>query len=302
MMDPEGKTPFDHDTLEVPKNLRKEVPLSEKDFIQESRTSSPLPLWLWLFLATALISILWGSKDWINQFTQDVKKAEPFLQVTNRDFSLFLWQFPGLLRSNATQKTGYLPAFQPDRVAFDPKVGNEYVIAPPEVLFLYHTWDRLLGQIFFSTVISQDDFIEFLNQVPEWLPENWKEAPIEYQQWIASKGYKKEGQDLQNLSDSILPLSVKKAFQGWKNYFLDGQKVNDIKTTVGGVSALLKAHPEFARNYWRNISEIGSIHIAGLSYLSLLLHSMPPSETSMPNEELSSFLKLALYNSETANK
>jgi len=300
-MDPEGKSPFDEDVIEPPRIPKKEAPLSEKNFIHEPPGSFVFPLWLWLFLGTALIAIVWGSKEWFSSVMQNVKKNEPFLQVTNREFSQFLWQFPGYLRANAAQKTGYLPAFQPDRVVFESKEGDAYVIAPPEVLFLYHTWNRLLGKIYIPTSISSHDFIEFLKQVPEWQPENWKEASVDYKNWIASKGYEADT-DLQNTPSNYLPLEVRRAFQGWKNFFIDGVRINDLKPNVGDVNAFIESHPEYSRNFWRNIDEVASIPVAGLNYLMILLHGMPPKETVIPSDQLSGFLRAALFNSEQQQK
>ncbi|MCE5317775.1 MAG: hypothetical protein LLG04_10540, partial [Parachlamydia sp.] len=66
--------------------------LQEKDFIQDSLSSNPFPFWLWLVLLAIIASLFWGGSSWLSQQINREVAASPFLQVTNRQFSLFLWQ------------------------------------------------------------------------------------------------------------------------------------------------------------------------------------------------------------------
>ena len=66
-----------------------EPKLSEKNFINESYKKKPLPFWLWLFLLTTVIALLWGLSNWYTGKIDFLYRESPFLQVTNRDLSLF---------------------------------------------------------------------------------------------------------------------------------------------------------------------------------------------------------------------
>lgn len=290
-------SPFKKDVLE-----EREKPLSEKDFIRESPRPALFPAWLWLFLITILTALAWGSSHWYSEFLASKISARPFLEVSNRDFSLFLWQFPSFLRSNRKQKTGYLTGFQyGERETMEIAATEEYVVAPPDLLFLYHTWHRLLASDFIKRPIPASEFQEFLKQVPEWRPQYWKNAPYEYVNWVRQLKAD-QGNNLQELPDSILPLIVRQAFQGWKNYFKEGAQINALTPTFGEVKYFLAHHPTYARNYWRNIEEIAGQKIAGPSYLQVFLSETQQVDEPIPSDQLASFLKVALFNAQQAEK
>lgn len=275
--------------------------LSEKDFIQNQRIFSKLPPWLWMSLILIMGILLLGTQDWYRGFLQKEKAHEPFLEVTNRDFSVFLWQFPSFLRNNVSKKTGYLPGFTSMHENFKADVGEEFVSAPPDLLFLYHTWNRLLAPEFISRPISGTEFSEFLNQLPEWQPENWKNAPTDYKEFIDSKKFI-ELTDLETLPETTLPMIVKRAFQGWKNYFKEGEQINALNPTFGEVISLLEKHPNYGRSYWRNIKEVYSQPIAGEQYLIVLQNNIEESKKGeiFPKDNLAPFIKVALFNAQQA--
>ena len=82
------------------KNLSGNPPLSEKDFIQNGWSIRSLPFWLWIALTAVAASLIWGGGNWFGGYLQKEKKQDPFLEVTNREFSVFLWQFPNFMRMN----------------------------------------------------------------------------------------------------------------------------------------------------------------------------------------------------------
>lgn len=300
-MNPDHSGPFDKDTIESRAGAEK--PLSEKDFIQEPPSLGPsgFPLWLWIVLATALIAIVWGAMGWYQGVVQHEKKTEPFLDVTNRRFSVFLWQFPSFLRSNVSKKAGYLPGFQATKETLELGEADALVTAPPDLLFLYHTWNRLLVQELPVRPINPTEFMEFLQQVEEWQPKNWPEAPEGYVKLVESGAFERLS-DLQALPESDMPLLVRHAFLGWKNYYLEGPQINALTVTIAQVQAFLAAHPHYGRNYWRNIQEIAGQHILNEDYLYLLTQSPFNPEALFPADQLAPFLKVALFNAELAEK
>lgn len=276
-------------------------PLSEKDFVQNGWSFSSFPFWLWLALLATIAALVWGTRGSYDQFIKKEKSHDPFLEVTNRDFSVFLWQFPSFLRVNVSKKTGYLPGFISTSEGFDPATAEEFVSAPPDLLFLYHTWNRLLTSEGVARPIRPTEFDDFLQQLPEWQPVNWKKAPPEYTQLIHSKSYSKL-EDLQTLPESILPIIVRQAFQGWKNYFLEGPRINDVQPTYAQVKAFIDQHPHYARNYWRNIETIHGQEVAGPNYLYALTHETFIPDALFPKEQLAPFLRVALFNAEQAQQ
>lgn len=302
MMNPESSGPFDKDTIES-KAPAADQPLSEEDFIQESPRLglSSFPLWLWIFLATALVAIVWGAMGWYQGIVQHEKKTEPFLDVTNRNFSVFLWQFPSFLRSNVSKKAGYLPGFQTAKETLELGEADAIVTAPPDLLFLYHTWNRLLVPEQAVRSIKPIEFKEFLMQVEEWQPKNWPAAPEEYVKLFESKQFETLN-DLQALPESTLPALVRQAFLGWKNYYLEGPQINAINPTIAQVQAFLETHPHYKRNYWRNIQTIAGQQILNGDYLYLLTQSAFNPEEPFPANQLAPFLKVALFNAEQVKK
>lgn len=271
------------------------APLSEKDFIKNGWSFLSLPFWVWFFLAAVGILLFLGTGDWYSSFMQKVKKRDPFLEVTNREFSVFLWQFPGFMRVNATQKNGYLPGFLTDNVNFEISKSEDFVSAPPDLIFLYHTWNRLVAKDLFTRPISPGEFDDFLAQVPEWKPGNWVNAPRAYATMVDTKEYLTK-ENLQSLPESVLPLNVRSSFIGWKNYFVEGGKINEISPTFHEIKAFLEKYPHYARNYWRNIQEIHHQKIAGVEYLDGFVSGTYIPDAKVPKEQLSSFLKVAYFN------
>jgi hypothetical protein len=269
-------------------------PLPENEFIQEGFKKDPAPFWFWLFIVGIISVLAWGIGSWgVQVLTREVK-GFPFLQVTNRELSLFLWQHPQYMRSNASTKTGYLPGFlYVEKVTIDVPYADEFIQAPPELLFQYHTWDRLVSKEFAPRPIPLSEFREFLSYVSEWQPQFWPAAPTEYVDFIANLA-KTQEEDLAKLPLTTVPLEVRQAFQGWKNYFKEGEQINSVKPTFGEMNEFLEHFPHYARNYWRNL-------VMDLTPQYLYTSTFVPFATfdtnaDIPSEELNPFLKLAFFN------
>lgn len=274
-------------------NLEPQNELKEENYIQEGYSKNPFPFWFWLFMVAIIASLLWGGKSWLSKQVEERKESSPFLHVTNREFSLFLWQFPEYLRVNRSQKTGYLPAFQYlNKVTVEPEMADQLVVAPPEVLFLYHTWKRLLGGEFFPSPIPIAEFKEFLEYSEEWQPKYWPQAPSDYVSFVKSL---REGQindiDLQVMPEKTLPQEVRRAFQGWTNYFKQGESINRVKPSHSEMVEFLKENPHYERNYWRNILLA--------TYPKYLLKDGKggiSDDAPLPENQLAPFLKVAYFN------
>lgn len=264
--------------------------LSEKDFIQEGYRKNPFPFWLWLFLLTTIIALLWGGSTWYSGKISTLFKESPFLQVTNRQLSLFLWQNPEFMRINSKQKSGYLTGFQyVDNVTMELASADHYAEAPPEVLFRYHTWNRLIKEESSFGKINPKEFRNFLDEVPEWEPTYWPNAPKGYIQMVSGLTSIKND-DLNTLNSVALPLDVRIAFQGWKNYFKDGEAINQVKPTFAEMRQFLGSHPHYARNFWQNIvADSTPDYLKGLSI-------QKKDEGVVPANAMSSFLKVAIFN------
>lgn len=263
--------------------------LPEKDFIQEGYSKNPFPFWLWLFLLAVVIVLAWGGTRWYSGKIDFIFSNSPFLQVTNRQLSLFLWQNPEFMRVNAKQKGGYLTGFQyAENVTMELASADQYAVAPPDLLFRYHTWNRLISAELTQRSIPRDEFREFLSAAPEWMPTYWPEAPAEYNKMIKDLGSSRV-EDLATLPEATLPLSVRIAFQGWKNYFKEGEAIDGVKPTYAEVEKFISSHPHYARNYWRNIVDTLTLHY---------LKNMNDREKSgvVPSNEMAPFLKVAIYN------
>ena len=270
--------------------------LSEKDFISEGYQKNPYPLWLWFFLLILFLAVSWGASAWYYARLGNILGASPFMQVTNRELSLYLWQNPEHMRIHAKEKSNYLPGFKYlENVTMDLAAADQYAEAPPEVIFLYHTWKRLISEEFTQRPIPKEEFVQFLRLVQEWTPRYWPAAPAQYSA-LVSRLPEMEEQDLSKLSLEELPLEVRMAFQGWKNFFKEGDAIERVRPTIQAMQEFLKHSPHYARNYWRNIVE-DSVP----NYLKSLAHS-ENSNTPLPADELSPFLKVAFYNYEMAKK
>ncbi|MCH9626285.1 MAG: hypothetical protein S4CHLAM123_14810 [Chlamydiales bacterium] len=257
-------------------NIPSRPELDEKDFVQER---GPRFVWIFLFLFLATVALIWGVGVWQKNIEKERLKKEPFYQVTNRDFSLFLWDFPEYMRSNHDLSEAYLPHFHTrDQIHVIPELADEYVSAPPSILYLYQTWNRLLGERISSQPISERGYALFLQENPEWLPEYWKMAPEGYKK-LVSRLNKLGNQDLQSLSDEVLPLKARRAYQGWLNFARDWEKIHLFMPKKEEVEAFIESNPHYARNYWCN----------------LLPHYLEPFNSA----EIPYFLKRALYSTTT---
>lgn len=266
--------------------------LQEKDFIQDDVPKNNLPFWLWGILLTMMVALIWGIGSWYNDKLAEEVETHPFLQVTNRQMSVFLWQFPEHMRVNITTgRAGYLPGFKyTDKLSLDPSMAEQYVVAPPELLFLYHTWARLLSPEFIPRPIQLSEFKEFLLYAEEWQPKDWPGAPAEYVKFAnALLGNKTI--DPGSLPDISPPKEVVQAFQGWKNFFKEGEAVNNVSATYAQMIDFLRNSPNYARNYWRNI-----VADKYPKYLKTLSTEKDIPKGSIPNDELAPFLKVAFYN------
>lgn len=271
--------------------------LPEKDFINEGYSKNPFPLWLWLFLLTTFIALVWGLGNWYTGKINFLTRASPFLQVTNRELSLFLWQNPEFMRVNVKEKAGYLPAFHnAEKVSVDPVDADHYVVAPPEVLFRYHTWKRLVSSEFTERPIPLQQFREFLEYDQEWHPMYWPESTKEYSQMVEGLPTSTV-EDLSKLSQKELPLPVRMAFQGWLNFFKEGDAINALQVTEKQMHQFLDGHSNYARNFWRNIVEDTSPN-----YLISMGKRGTQSDAVIPKTEISSFLRVAVYNYLKAQK
>lgn len=262
--------------------MTKKNVLTEKNFIHEGYSQDPFPFWFWLTTVVAFTAMLWGGYAWYSKKLTAEYAHDPFLQVTNREMSIFLWQEPELMRINASPKTAYLPGFQyVEKVSLEVPFADDYVIAPPETIFRYHAWHRLISKEFAQRPIPVNEFREFLDYAEEWKPENWAAAP---------EGYAKIVQHLDDQQELAvaLPLSVRMAFQGWKNYFIEGDAINALDITYQELESFLALYPHYARNDWRNIS--------GENYLSSLLRPVQDKHALVPTDEAPAFLRVALYN------
>ncbi|MGK5594811.1 MAG: hypothetical protein ACSNEK_05585 [Parachlamydiaceae bacterium] len=267
--------------------------IADNELINDSLSQNPFPAWLWLALVAALAALLWGGGSWLFMKRSEWVKDSPFLKVTNRDFSLFLWQNPEYMRANVSSKTGYLPGFEyKDKITIIPGQAEQYVSAPPGVLFLYHVWHRLLGKTFPKRAISVNEFKAFLDYNTEWQPANWPNAPKGYREVVEKVSYETGNRLLLDL-----PREVQQAFIGWKNYFMEGESINHIRPTYAQLRLFLSDFPHYARNYWRNIVSSGRP-----DYLQSFGDKNKGEEEIVPENELTGFLKVALFNFEQAQK
>lgn len=237
--------------------------LSERDFFR----NQSLSFRSFFFVFFLLLMIVFFSL--LLPYQKQEKNA--FSSVTNREFSLFLWDFPVFFRSHASKKIGYLPDFLNDRPNFDPEAGGNFVEAPPDLLFLYHTWKRLLSREIEPPLIEESSplFLQFQIEMPEWSFPYW--------------------------AGDLHDLSIRQAFLGWKNYFKRGEAINAQKITVGQLKEFLKKHPHYGRSFWRNLETTGGKTIVGKEYLLVLETSSSEEDIIVPKEQMSSFLQAALY-------
>ncbi len=254
--------------------------LDEKDFVQEDKAPPPNSYWLTLWIVIGILGIFWLGASRLYQGVKSDDIDKPFLQVTNREFSLFLWQNTEFMKLNFKEKTGYLPGFYgSQKVTPKAETADQYVAAPAEVLFRYHVWKRLIGSDFISRPVPLSEFAEFLAYDDEWLPKNWPNAPKNYRDLIESLD-KMPKEDL-----TQLPQAVRMAFIGWKNFYKEGDSINEMEPTYADIKNFLDVYPGYGRSYWRNIVPF---------YLASLSKADP--QAKVPREELPSFLRVALFN------
>lgn len=253
--------------------------LDEKDFIHEGIKDDPYPLFYWFFILITIGAISWGVSTWVDRFMKEEVAHSPFLQVTNRDFSLFLWQNPEFMRVHISDKAAYAPAFNYiETLTMNAEMADDYVVAPPDILFKYHTWNRLLGNEVPVQRVLSSDFTEFLAFAKEWTPEFWKAAPNDYIELLKS---------LPTASTILtVPYPVQQAYTGWKNFFKEGTAINAFQPSYGLLAQLLAKYPHYSRNYWQNLIP---------SYLKSMSSPQNP-ENIIPQQEQASFLKSALFN------
>ena len=254
--------------------------LKEKDFIHEGVKEDPYPLLIWFLILIIVGTVSWGLTTWADRFLKEEIAESPFLQVTNREFSLFLWQNPEFMRINVSDKAAYAPAFNYiETLTMNPEMAEDYVVAPPDILFKYHTWNRLLSKEVPVQAVLRSDFVEFLSFAKEWTPEYWKEAP---------EAYKTAIRDVKQQSSPTVdvPYPVQQAYTGWKNFFNEGTAINEFTPSYALLDQLLEKYPHYARNYWQNLIP---------NYLKSTDHPYN-TEHSIPRDEQTSFLKSALYN------
>lgn len=273
-----------------------ETPLEEKNFIQEGYKKNPSPFWIWLAIAAAFVTLAWGTNAWLtkNSSTPDVSSS--FLQVTNREFSLFLTQFPEYAKSFAKKKGEFLPAFSFEgAISVAPTKADEQVIAPVELLFLYHTWKRQVGEHMPMRSVPAPLFLQFLQEMQMWQPRFWKQAPASYQAIVRSLEQGGQVKAEMLLDKATLPQEVLQAFQAWRNTALESKQIAAFTVSKGVVQKFLNTYPHYARNYWQNV-----LYESHPRYL----RSFPPGkaavaiadEQPIADEELAPFLRFALYN------
>lgn len=268
--------------------------LDERDFIHEEYSRDPYPFWFWLVMLALISALLWGGRSWYLQWFEERVEATPFLQVTNRDLSVFLWQNPSYMRVHASSKVSYLPAFRyTEKVSADPELSDQFVVAPPEVLFRYHVWDRLVSKEFAQRPILAKEFREFLEYDDQWKPLYWAKAPDDYVKLIlALRDSKDEEQDIHEK----LPLVIQQAFQGWKNYMKEGDAVDKVAPTFAEMESFLAKYPHYARNYWRNI-----VADTVPNYLQTISEGKFDPQAKIAPTELAPFLKAAFFNFQQAS-
>jgi hypothetical protein len=253
----------------------------------EGRKDDRTSLWLWLFLLALLIGLLSTIQTWMDDHLSEAHAATSFYHVTNRDFSLFLWENPQFMRINVSSKQAYLPGYQYlDTVAPYPEKADELVQAPPEVLFNYHTWHHLIGDDTSDRPITVNEFQQFLASFQEWLPKWWPEAPSDYVKLIDKLPVMLGNQEVKGL-----PIKVRLAVLGWKNYYIEGDAINKMEANFGQLKAFLAENPHFARNYWRNLTLESAPN-----YLKTITFGNPKDKDIVPNDEYAPFLRVSLFN------
>lgn len=268
--------------------------LSEKDFIYEGYQKNPWPAWIFLLVLLGMLALGWSFSDWRSNWLAQQRENNPFLQVTNRQISTFLWSNPEFMRANVRAKTDYLPGFRDDdKIHVIPTLADEYAIVPPEVLFRYHIWKEFLSGYVPDRKITVEEFKKFLKDCEEWLPEYWTNAPADYRAYVAglSKVLAGSTMALAEVPKDVLPNEVRQSFIGWKNFFQEGEQINAVQPTFAQARSFLILHPHLARNYWRNI-----LSASVPNYLLSLWQGDDDPDALVPENQLASIFKVAYFN------
>ena len=175
-----------------------------------------------------------------------------------------------------------------DNLTVDPALADGWVQAPHEALFLYHTWERLLGDYYYPRPIGEKEFLRFLKADPEWHPRHWKAAPEGYRNLVrwAEEGTRMD--DLKELSYEELPKVVRQAFQGWKNFTQEGEKINRVSPTYQQLRIFLDTYNNFRRPLW--------INLVRETRPDYLLPTHAKDSEIVPEDQMDGLLKMALYN------
>lgn len=262
--------------------------LDEGEFVQEK---NPKFIWTFLLIFLVISALFWGLGIWQNKITRD-KRSHPFFDVTNRQFSLFLWQNPGFMKSSAEYLIGYLPHFhQNEPNDLFPDQADKYVSAPAEVIFRYHVWRRLLWDSLAPRPIKVKEFNEFLEQNMQWLPRFWPQAPKPYSQLVQRIQDTHSRKDLSELPLQVLPYEVRLAFQGWKNFVFEWNDILNVSPTRKELAEFLLKHKNYGYSYWRNILP-GYLD----SFKEGIDNGGKDSNDPVEDKELAVFLKIAYYN------
>lgn len=263
------------------------VELQEQDFILEGHKENSYSFRFWSVLVALAMLFIYAGAYKSNQILSDQFHNHSFLQITNRQFSLFLWQHPQYMRVHAKNKIGYLTGFQYlHKVNMELEFSEEAVVVPPDTLFLYHTWKRLLQSYLPIRTVSFLEFKEFLNALEEWQPKNWTMAPKKYVELT------EELESFKNTHlETELPFDVLQAFYGWKNYFKEGEAINAFNPTFLEMEDFLKTYPNYARNYWQNI-----VQESHPNYLLSISQGSYDKADYVPRNEITPFLRVAIYN------
>ena len=267
------------------------VSLTEDHFIHEGIKKNPGPLWIFAGLVLVVLLGLFISQQYFSIVSEKRFENRPFLQVTNREMSLFFWQNPAFMRANAKRKSGLLPGFHSeDSIQLRMASVDDYVIAPPSFLFYYHAWHRLLYLDPPARRILGKEFMEFLTYSQEWHPIYWNDAPAVYVE-LLDRLEKDKSLLIQEIDRQQIPKEVQLAFQGWKNFFHEGEAINSRVFTFAELEAFLEKNPTFNRNFWRNIL-IESVP----DYLFTFSKKDFRRSEKVPFREMSAFLRLAMFN------
>lgn len=270
--------------------------LSEEKFIDDSKRKKSPSFLKWVILLCVLMMVFLAGNWWYSSQMSAFFERGPFLQVTNRQMSLFLWQNPEFMRVNSPQKASYLPAFNyTNKLTMDIAQADHYVVAPPDLLFRYHTWHRLVSDEFSQRPIAVQEFVDFLSYAEEWHPDYWIGAPVGYRDMVHGLPNSQLA-NLATLSLVILPMEVRIAFQGWRNYFKDKEAINQVQPTFKQMKQFIADNPHYARNFWRNL-----VMNSTPGYIVNLKHP-GNDDLLVPKNELNGFLKLAFYNYTMAQK